>query len=394
MTSRRHRGHRFVMACALVGAAVANTVAIEGVNSAESDFPDVRLFADAAGIQLAEAERRLDLQQDVGRLREYLEEGSSATFAGMWVEHVPEFRVHVAQTETSAGATSKLASIAPQLATSLVVSSADYTYAQLSRDLLSIRSLEPIVPFDAAVNEQLNRVDIWVSDYRTYESFLDTHGVRVPRTFVVTPVEELSKPAAAIYGGLRIDDSSPDDADCTSGYSVRHVSQAVGITVAGHCANTGMNYGGTTLPYHTGVYSGSHDEQWHTTPGFTPTNRIRYHEDGNTRPITSRRIRSTQSIGDPVCKFGVTTGYDCGNVINRSFAPSWVPNATPTFIVAEQLGVDMCSPEDSGGPVFFQNAAWGTISGYTGSGSQAGKQVVYVAIDYVEAGLNVSILTQ
>jgi hypothetical protein len=164
----------------------------------------------------------------------------------------------------------------------------------------------------------------------------------------VTVVDQLSMPAAAIYGGLRIDDSSPDDADCTSGFSVRHVSQAVGISLAGHCANTGMNYGGTTLPYHSGVYSGSHDEQWHTTPGFTPTNRIRYHEDGNTRPITSRRIRSTQSIGDPVCKFGVTTGYDCGNIINRSFAPSWVPNALPTFIVAEHVGVDMSSPEDSG----------------------------------------------
>lgn len=394
MVGERSRRLAAVFAVSLLMATSAPVAAQDDPVQPMESLVDVDSFAEQIGVSRSEALRRLALQGEIGELREYLEEEHPDVFAGMWVEHLPEFRIQVRLTDPSSDILDSFVADVPEIAGSLEVTPAEHTYAELVDDLMAIRSLSATVPFDAAVNELQNRVDIWVRARSDFDSFVASHGARTPSSIVVTVVDELSKPAASIYGGLRIDDSSLDDEDCTSGFSVRHVSQAVGVTVAGHCSNTGMNYGGTSLPYHNGTYGGSHDEQWHTTPGFTPINRIRYHEDGNTRPITSRRLRSAQSIGDPVCKYGVTTGYDCGNIINRSFAPSWVPNAQPTFVVAEQLGVDMCSPEDSGGPVFFLNAAWGTISGFTGSGSQAGKQVVYVAIDYVEAGLGVSILTQ
>jgi hypothetical protein len=61
--------------------------------------------------------------------------------------------------------------------------------------------------------------------------------------------------------------------------------------------------------------------------------------------------------------------------------------------VSADGGPDMVNGGDSGGPVFYQNKAYGLISGETGL-PWCVCDMVYTAIDYVEAGLNLTVLTQ
>lgn len=107
------------------------------------------------------------------------------------------------------------------------------------------------------------------------------------------------------------------------------------------------------------------------------------------RNIIAVRHRDNQAVGAFVCKYGKTTGFDCGNITSTTFAPNWVPNAAPTFITARKEGVDMASGGDSGGPIFSSNGAWGMVAGSVGSNNI--DQVIYVAINYVEAGLSVRV---
>lgn len=53
------------------------------------------------------------------------------------------------------------------------------------------------------------------------------------------------------------------------------------------------------------------------------------------------------------------------------------------------VDVDMASGGDSGGPIFSSNGAWGMVAGSVGSNNI--DQVIYVAINYVEAGLSVRV---
>ena len=94
-------------------------------------------------------------------------------------------------------------------------------------------------------------------------------------------------------------------------------------------------------------------------------------------------------LGAFLCKYGKTTGFDCGHITSKTYTPSWVPNAAATFITARKEGVDMASGGDSGGPIFSSNAALGIVAGSVGSNNI--DQVIYVAINYVEAGLSVKV---
>lgn len=387
------------LAAILLLATVAPVAGGEATGAANGQavppIDDLLVDAERSGLTPTQLGAGLAAQEDVADLRGLLEEAFPDRFAGLWVDYTPFLKVTVGFVGDASTAQEAVESADPDLKGLVHFVPATRSLGEMLTALRELRGPEPFVPFDIAVNEPGNTLDIWVTSWSDLDDFLDRHDLVLPDYARVIEVAALSQPSANIYGGLRIDDSSSNDSDCTSGFGVRHRTDGrEGITIAGHCPDSTMNLSGSALPHVSSFVFGSHDEQWHTAPGYTVINRIRYNESGSTRLITSRRFRSNQQIGDPMCKYGVTTGYDCGNVISRTFTPSWIANAQPTFMLAERTGVDMCSPEDSGGPVFHTNAAWGTISGYAGSGSQAGKQVVYVAIDYVESGLSVTVKTQ
>ena len=56
-------------------------------------------YATEYGLDLEEAVRRLALQEPIGALNAELAEKEQATFAGLWVEHEPEYRLFVRFTQ-------------------------------------------------------------------------------------------------------------------------------------------------------------------------------------------------------------------------------------------------------------------------------------------------------
>lgn len=169
---------------------------------------------------------------------------------------------------------------------------------------------------------------------------------------------------------------------------------AKGIVTAGHCGNA-ATFSGTNLPFQAENFTGSHDEQWHTVPGLTALNRVKTAGIGYAT-ITSWTSHGLQAIGSWVCKTGNTTGFDCGYLDSRGACATWVPNFNCTFHRVHNDTSDLASPGDSGGPVYFAASdAWGIISGETWNIHEGCTcTLIYTAIDYVQNGLLVTVLTQ
>lgn len=183
---------------------------------------------------------------------------------------------------------------------------------------------------------------------------------------------------------------------CTSGFSVKQgwIFITKGITTAGHCSDT-QSFSGTNLPFQSENWAGSYDIQWHTAPGYTLMNKIKV-GIGFTRDITATKSRSSQSVGGYVCKYGTTTDYACGYISDKNFNPQTQQNNEPTFIrVKNTAGWNVLADSgDSGGPWFINNDAYGTMKAKITPGTNGiGTDAVYMAVDYVESGLGVSVMT-
>jgi hypothetical protein len=92
------------------------------------------------------------------------------------------------------------------------------------------------------------------------------------------------------------------------------------------------------------------------------------------------RGRDHQQVGEIVCKAGKTTNHTCGKIIDRSYEPGYVGNASATFIRVERGGDgNMLGPGDSGAPVFTGNTALGIAV----AGRDDPLDMIYMPINYV-----------
>lgn len=71
----------------------------EPLDADEALMQDAALYAEGQGIPLEEAVIRLRLQETIGPLGATLEANEAETFAGLWLQHEPEFRLVLAFTE-------------------------------------------------------------------------------------------------------------------------------------------------------------------------------------------------------------------------------------------------------------------------------------------------------
>jgi len=91
------------------------------------------------------------------------------------------------------------------------------------------------------------------------------------------------------------------------------------------------------------------------------------------------------NLGDPVCKYGRTTGYTCGTIETKQFDPDGSGTLfNATFIYVDGGSVNLSEGEDSGGPWFYGTTAYGVHKG--GSGNDAW----FMAQNYMSA-LNIRV---
>jgi hypothetical protein len=352
---------------------------------------DAQAYASNTGVSIDEALRRFQLQDIAGELDAELSTKEVKTFAGLWVEHTPEFRVVVQFTLNGEETIKPYLKQHPELTNIVEVRTAGASLAELQRAQAnassSVRALG--VPADSGINVPENRVELYVAkaNMRQLDDALQRKEIRLPDKVRVIPVEALAEPTANIYGGLSL-------SDCTSGFSVikgQLIFTTKGITTAAHCLDS-QSYNGDSLIFQSEIGGGSYDIQWHFAPGYTVTNEIQWWSDGSTRDITATKSRSDQVIGGYVCKYGKTSYYTCGYISDKNFDPNYdwsFGDTDPTFIRVTSTETDLSEPGDSGGPWFLVSTAYGTMSGQIEPGNDA----IYMAVNYVESGLGVSVMT-
>ena len=247
--------------------------------------------------------------------------------------------------------------------------------------------------FEAGINVFDNVAEIYTLEGTALRSDLEGAGKSLPSAVNIVEVGRLSENAASIYGGLSLN-------KCITGFAVENSDGTLGITTAAHCEGD-LYRDGKPLTKQDQYWGESGDVKWLTAPDFTVENKIRV-RDG-TREITGIVERDDQPIAQYICKQGKWTGYTCGHIADTSFLPT---NDCPgqctwnaTFVrVQASTGQKLVDHEDSGGPFFHGQTAWGTtvskleIPVPDDEEGWVRTDAIYMPIDYVEV-MGVEVLT-
>lgn len=170
----------------------------------------------------------------------------------------------------------------------------------------------------------------------------------------------------ARYGGGRLEKNGRSALACTAGFNVqRHGT--TGIATAGHCPN-GLTHENTSgydeyTVYFEDEYTGKWgDFQWGTT---TDTEVARFYASySSTRIVTSV---ANPTKGQTLCRFGHKTGYECGTVASTSGTCITTNGKKACHLV--RMKEDEAEGGDSGGPWFYNYAAYGFHTGWTTCGA-------------------------
>lgn len=309
---------------------------------------DANAYVAAFGGTIDEAIRHLKLQGIINDLDATLQVKESGTFAGLWIEHTPRFRV-VAQF-TRGGKEVVLPYIPKGLPADLVdVQTAPISLKELKAiHARVIRYIQATgIPSESDIDLQANSIKVYVTNRQQLKTALSTSAYQLPANVQVVEVAQLSRPMSANwFAGMPLD-------ACTSGFSLWNVIYVRYSSTAGHC--TGYQ-SPLSMPFFTRV-GGPDDFEVNRAPvGWTVKNWAADRSTDSTpyyREITSWWAGA--AVGDLVCKTGKTTGYTCGIVVSSNYSyhnsPTWIliKSTNPKVLIA-------CGG-DSGGPVYIGSTA-------------------------------------
>ncbi len=364
--SRLHRVFIIVLLSVIVAIPATGAVAQSGGDDALRK--DAREYASAMGVSLQEAIRRLSLQDAIGKLNVELSTNEGDTFAGLWIQHQPEYRVVVGFTRNGEPTIRRRTAGGP-LAGIIQVRAAKATLRELETARAEAVGVARRVAIrsNSGINIIENRAELYVLDPIQFDTALRKANVQLPGNARVVKTNGFPKEATNIYGGLAL-------TDCTSGFSVRSASGVNGITTAGHCADS-QQYSGVSLPWISGTTGGVTDIQWNLVQ--YPHSNPNWIWDGTyNRYIFNTKFRASQSVGEWVCKYGRASGYTCGTIQDKNF--DGVNVRVNTLV---QGG-------DSGGPWFWNNTAYGTTISFIDANN-----AIYGPVDHIYNVLGVWIKT-
>lgn len=249
------------LSCALAGLTilVCNPAAAQQPDApSKALLEDANSYAERFGVNLDEAVRRLQIQSKVGVLEAALARDEQASFAGLWLEHEPTFRVVMSFTDSAAA--QRLLPELDALKGEIEVRTARWPLAELEKDQAAAIALAHRLGYvvDADINVRQNRVEIYVVEDRE-PSGLRNAQREFPASVVLIGVDRLAQPNQ-LDGGESL-------STCTGGFTVRTASGDMGISTAAHCGNT-QSAQGQTLNFRSEDQQGNQDVQWHSACGL------------------------------------------------------------------------------------------------------------------------------
>jgi hypothetical protein len=166
---------------------------------------DAQEYASDAGVSTDEALNRLQLQDSIGELNAELSTNEVATFAGLWIEHTPKYRVVVQFTHNSEETIKPYLKQHTELADIVEVRTANVSLADLQKAQsdasLSVRALD--IPVESGINVCNNSVELYMTkaDRSRFDDALQKGEIRLPDNVGVTTVEALAETDTDIYEG-------------------------------------------------------------------------------------------------------------------------------------------------------------------------------------------------
>ncbi|VVB85317.1 Uncharacterised protein [uncultured archaeon] len=232
----------FVIVANAQGQNSGGTPAIDGKDAL---LYDAQFYASDNHISTEEAIHRLQLQKIVGELDAELSMNETGTFAGLWIEHNPKFKVVVQFTRNGEETIKSYMKQYPDLAGIVEVRNVKESYADLKKAQVEASSSVSTsgIPADSNINISGNTVELYVveADRSRFDNALQIGKIKSSEMVRVITVKALAEKTANIYGGLSL-------TSCTSGFSVVKgiILKTYGITTAGHCDNA-QSYNGTSV---------------------------------------------------------------------------------------------------------------------------------------------------
>ncbi len=336
---------------------------------------DAQEYARLVGVSADEAQQRLRALKDLGPVKARLAQTYGSRLAGISIQHKPQLQVIVLLTGDAAVATENV-NAGGSTVPVVFRTGARSTIAQLrdaiTKNAKAIRGLIPAtqgIGISSSTGElvvSVNAVGAAATTVLARKAELETlTGVPV-RIRAIEGVDANSD----VRGGSRLEGVNPTDGKryfCTSGFVVKDTSGRTGVATAAHCVDneTYYNPNGTSIPltFITQDGYGSRDTQIHTS---SYTQRPEFYVDTDKtqvrRPVGSYALSATWE-GDYACHRGEASGASCSFVEQLYYAPP--NNLCGGYCEATYVTVTgpNCKGGDSGGPVYDQDLARGTVKG-------------------------------
>ncbi|HEX8207690.1 MAG TPA: S1 family peptidase [Solirubrobacteraceae bacterium] len=185
---------------------------------------------------------------------------------------------------------------------------------------------------------------------------------------------------------------SLNGAYCSSAFTVKRWDNGNrNLLSAAHCEGTNRYHGGQKYgDVQVQQLAGRVDAERHSTHenGFYAEPWIYVDAEFKHREVHTRGDYEGLTVGDLLCKSGVTTDRTCGEVLGKHFSPGYI---TGGF---DFVKTSYCADGgDSGGGVYAGNKAIGVHSGGTdGPCSQAGDFSIFGHVEYVQQALQATVV--
>ncbi|MBE2197815.1 MAG: hypothetical protein IAE79_04335 [Anaerolinea sp.] len=153
--------------------------------------PDAQAYAAALGVSLEEASRRLQLQNSIGELGAALQANEADTFAGLWLEHEPAYKVVVAFVGDGEEVIRPYLTN-PALADIIEIRAAQYTLAELQtaqQDVSTMAEQPGAVAVTTDINVMSNQVVLTVGNPDLFLQTVTAAGYTLPPMVVVQPID-------------------------------------------------------------------------------------------------------------------------------------------------------------------------------------------------------------